>query len=757
MRLQRCSAKITCGVLSFAVSLSAGCAGGYGSGNGGGGGGGSAPNVVTGLVATAGNAQVSLTWNTSSGATGYYVKRSTTSGAESKISTQSGTSFADTGLTNGTKYYYVVSAYNSYGESANSAEVSATPAAPTVGTAPSALIATPGNAQVALNWNAVTGATSYNLKRSTTGGGPYSTAAGSPSTNAFVDTSVNNGTKYFYVVTAVTSAGESGNSPEANAIPASTIAADVTVVANPGSTKTISPYIYGTNFYSGNTNPATGLTLDRTGGNRWTAYNWINNGSNAGADYHYETDDYLCNGTCNASIPAEAVRMIVAGDQQAGLASLVTLQMQGYVSKDTSLVQVPTPFPNLPYFRPTVDKKGTASVQPFTLNPPVASTDNNVYMDEFAWVLDQKFLSQNIFASAATHPTFISLDNEPDLWFTTHAEIQGATNPTTAAFITKTINLATALKDLKTNSQTPSGHFSSVVIFGPVNYGFNGIYSWQGDSTLSPTPNGSDWFADKYLQGVKAASTTYGAPLVDVYDFHWYSEATDGTTRVTNLTGTTLTDAQVQAIVQSPRSLWDNTYKENSWISNSVLNGPIYILRRVQAKIDSQNPGMKIAITEYENGGFNHIAGTIAQADNLGIFGSEGLFAANFWPPGGTYDYTMAGFRAFRNFDGAGANFGDISVSAVSSDTSKVAVYTSRDSTTPGRVIFVALNRTNTPQTVNISGQPLSGLAHIYLMTAGTASGQGTVEPVAMGTMGAGGSSMTITLPALSVTTIEVK
>src|SRR5436309_796429 len=54
---------------------SLGC-GGYGGGNGGG----SAPSAPTGLMATPGNAQVSLTWSASSGATGYYVKRSTTGG-----------------------------------------------------------------------------------------------------------------------------------------------------------------------------------------------------------------------------------------------------------------------------------------------------------------------------------------------------------------------------------------------------------------------------------------------------------------------------------------------------------------------------------------------------------------------------------------------------------------------------------------------------------------------------------------------------
>ncbi len=625
---------------------------------------------------------------------------------------------------------------------------------------PVGLTATAGDAQVALSWSASSGATGYYVKRSTASGGPYRQIAALAGTS-FTDTGLTNGTEYFYAVSAYNSAGASANSAEANATPMA-LTANVTITINPAVSKPISPYIYGTNFYSGNTAPQPAFTLDRAGGNRWTAYNWNNNGSNAGSDYFYENDDYLCNGSCNAAIPAEAVRQVIADDETAGLASLVTLQLQGYVSKDTTVVQVAPPFPDLTYFRPVVDKKSTASSAAFTLTPPAASIDNNVYMDEFAWALDQKFASQDIFGATATHPVFISLDNEPDLWNSTHQEIQGATNVSSAAFVNKTVALATALKDLSKNSQTPAGHFSNVVIFGPVNYGFNGIYSWQGDPTLSPSPSGADWFADKYLAGIKAASATYGAPLVDVYDFHWYSEATDGSgNRVINLSAPALTDAQVQAIVQSPRSLWDPTFKENSWIANNVLGGPIYILRRLQAKIDAENPGMKIAITEYENGGFNHIAGTIAQADNLGIFGSEGVFAANFWPPSGTYSYTLAGFRAYRGFDGANANFGDTSLQTTSSDAQKVVVYASTDSAAPGRVVLVAINRSASAQTTAINGLALSGTARLYQMTAASAQAQVNagqpVAPVAAGSMAAGGSSMTITLPALSVTTIDIR
>ena len=743
--------KATSILLTSALLLYCTGCGGYGGGSTGGGGG-SAPSAPTGLVATPGNATVSLTWTASTGATGYYVKRSTTSGGEAQIAAQAGTSYNDTTVANGTKYFYVVAAYNSYGKSADSAEVNATPMVPPLA-APAALTATPGDAQVTLAWTAVTGATGYHVKRSTTAGAETQIAA--PATNAYTDSGLTNGTKYFYVVTALSGASESANSPEANATPAAA-AVNVTITVDPTKTRAISPFIYGTNFYAGNTNAPALLTLDRAGGNRWTAYNWINNGSNAGNDYFYENDDYLCNGTCNAGIPAEAVGTLIAADQQAGLASLVTLQLQGYVSKDTAVVKVPRPFPNLTYFRPTVDKKSTISAQPFTLTPPAASTDNNVYMDEFAWTLDQKFSGKNIFGASPAQPTFVSLDNEPELWNSTHEEIQGSTMVTSAAYIGMTVTLTKALKD----------QFPSMVIFGPAHYGFLGLYNWQGE--LAATPTGTNWFTDKYLQAMKTASNSYGQPLVDVYDFHWYPEEYDLCTstsslRVTSMTGTTLTPAQVRLVVQSPRNLWDSTFNDaangncNPWVYQTMGNQPINLLGRLQAKIDAENPGMKIAITEYEGGGWNHIAGTIGEADYLGIFGAKGVYAASFWPPNGTYDYAMAGFRAYRGFDGANAVFGDTSLQATSSSVANVVVYASADSATPGHYIFVAINRSTSSQVTAINGVMLSGVASLYQMTATSAQGQNPIHPVLIETQAVSGTSLQVNLPALSVTTIDVK
>src|SRR5277367_6133413 len=110
--------------LAGASLLATGCASsGSTSGAGGGnsGQGATAPAAPAGVMATAGNAQVALSWSVSAGATSYVVKRGTVSGGPyTQVGTSTATDFTDTALTNGTKYFYVVDATDSAGTSANS-------------------------------------------------------------------------------------------------------------------------------------------------------------------------------------------------------------------------------------------------------------------------------------------------------------------------------------------------------------------------------------------------------------------------------------------------------------------------------------------------------------------------------------------------------------------------------------------------------------------------------------------------------------
>lgn len=86
--------------------------------------------------------------------------------------------------------------------------------------APVNLTATAGDAQASLSWTALSGATSYNVLKATTAGGPYTAIASNITETAYTDSGLSNGTTYYYVVTAVNSAGESSYSNEASATPA---------------------------------------------------------------------------------------------------------------------------------------------------------------------------------------------------------------------------------------------------------------------------------------------------------------------------------------------------------------------------------------------------------------------------------------------------------------------------------------------------------------------------------------------------------
>jgi hypothetical protein len=86
------------------------------------------------------------------------------------------------------------------------------------------------------------------------------------------------------------------------------------------------------------------------------------------------------------------------------------------------------------------------------------------------------------------------------------------------------------------------------------------------------------------------------------------------------------------ARMEAPRSLWDPTFVETSWITKDSLGGKaIRLIPQLLEKIARNYPGTKLAITEYNYNGGTNISGGIAQADALGIFGREGLFAAAIW------------------------------------------------------------------------------------------------------------------------------
>lgn len=484
----------------------------------------------------------------------------------------------------------------------------------------------------------------------------------------------------------------------------------------------ISKFVYGVNqSLDGNYANA---TFTRLGGNRWTAWNWENNASNAGSDWYFQNDGYLGGG----ETPGGAVIPILQNAASRNAGALLTIPINGYVAADKNGGgDVRNSGSN--YLQTRFRQEVAAKGGPFSLTPD--TTDAFVYQDEFVNWVNTSFPAGQ---TDPNRPIFFSLDNEPDLWSSTHAEVHPAAT-TYAELISKTISFADAIKDVAPNTQ----------IFGPVNYGWNGYVNLQN----APDAAGRD-FQAYYLQQLAQAESTYGHRLVDVLDMHWYPEATGGGIRIT---GSDTSDAVVAARLQAPRSLWDPTYTETSWITQWSTLGPIRLLPRMREKISQNYAGTKLAITEYNYGGGSHISGGIAQADVLGVFGREGVFAANSWALASNETFIQGGFRMFRNFDGANGSFGDVSIRATTDDIAGSSVYASLNSGNANEMIVVAINKTGAPlaSVMNLAGVLPGATVSAFQLTGASAI------PQAVGsTTVTTPQSFSYTLPAYSVTTLRI-
>ncbi|WP_407870728.1 fibronectin type III domain-containing protein [Paenibacillus sp. P36] len=180
------------------------------------------PAAPTGLTAVASNGKVDLSWTPDSRATSYTVKMgANANGPYTTLQSNiTASSFTKTGLTNGTTYYFVVSATNALGEGANSIEVNAAPQPDTVPDAP-IVTAVAKSQGVNLSWPPIAGALYYRVDKSTTAGTGYTTVAGHVNETTYSDTGLTNGTTYYYKVYAVNSQGTGTSSSEVSAVPSS--------------------------------------------------------------------------------------------------------------------------------------------------------------------------------------------------------------------------------------------------------------------------------------------------------------------------------------------------------------------------------------------------------------------------------------------------------------------------------------------------------------------------------------------------------
>jgi hypothetical protein len=193
------------------------------------------PGAPVGVFATAGTAQVSLSWappasNGGAAVSSYNVYLSTTGGLQgTKIAQVPGPSYTAAGLQAGTTYFFEVTAVNAAGEGPPSVQVTATattsgpPTSTLTPGAPGGLLASAGNGQVALSWvapaaNGGAPVSSYNVYLSTTPGSQGNRLA-AVTTTGYTATGLQDGTTYYFEVTAVNVSGEGVPSAQVAAAP----------------------------------------------------------------------------------------------------------------------------------------------------------------------------------------------------------------------------------------------------------------------------------------------------------------------------------------------------------------------------------------------------------------------------------------------------------------------------------------------------------------------------------------------------------
>jgi len=467
----------------------------------------------------------------------------------------------------------------------------------------------------------------------------------------------------------------------------------------------ISPLIYGINAFVfdpewktqadwkvGLDNVAAGLNVGqrRLGGNTMTSYNWENGFSNSGVDSHNENSEFqsFIAGTGNAPYaPGAALTAFHGQSQQVNASSLLELPCAGYVAADGNGA-VTTPAPSDRWDALSFAKPGAPGS--YTLTPDL--NDNTVYVDEELNFLISKYGN----SATANGIKGYELDNEPGLWHTAKDQ-QGATgtHPLLHAALTtcqdlllKNIGLAVAVKLLDPNA----------MVYGPAMWGYPEYFSfwsvYDGNSTLQPPDwptyntepattnltndvyryNHMTWI-NAYLSNMKSASANAGKRLLDVFSMHYYALDSDVPSNR----------------VQAPRSLWDPTYVENSYITmqgNGFTDGRgLQLIPTVQRSIADFYPDTKLAFTEWDFGGRHDISGTIAQADALGIFGRYGVYAADYFFP--VQDFIAAAFRIYRNYDGSNGTFGETSFSAVTSDIVNSSCFASIGKDSRIHIIFI--------------------------------------------------------------------
>lgn len=543
-------------------------------------------------------------------------------------------------------------------------------------------------------------------------------------------------------------------------------------------THAINPYIYGMNFYTLNPTAAkaAALSIDRWGGDATSRYNYQLDVSSAASDWYFE------NSTGNTGLQdTGAFNQQVQADHTIGAKTLGTVPVNGWVAKDGTSCSFPVSvYPSQVAVDPYGLKCGDG-LYPSGVNSCTSSGGCNITGNDptktshtvdatwtGAWV---QYLVSKFGTAANGGVAVYDLDNEPTWWDAVHRDVHPA--PFTYDEVTNNgIAHAAAIK-----AADPTAEVSGPVIDFWMAYFYskkdieNG---WSSGPCYEPWSNPTDRNAhggipliEYYLQQFAAYQKAHGIRLLDYVDLHTYF-APD------NLAFSTGGDTQTQQIrLNSTRVFWDSTYTDPNFSQpnystdanfTSSCNTPLQapqVIPMMKQWVANDYPGTKLAITEYNWGGQEHINGALAQADILGIFGREGLDIGTLWGPPDPVKQIpgLMAFEAFRNYDGSGSAFGDQALTSTSANQGKLSVYGALRSK-DNMLTIVVINKTygDFTSTLSLGNFTAAGPAQSFLYSNANLNAIVAQPGITVTAPSSGSSTSTLstTFPAQSITILVI-
>jgi hypothetical protein len=487
--------------------------------------------------------------------------------------------------------------------------------------------------------------------------------------------------------------------------------------------KSISPLVYGIAWGAHTTldQLQIGATTRRWGGNATTRYNWeLGNAWNTASDWFFE------------NVEVKSASVFLDEDDAHHMLSALTVPMIGWVAKDTTSSSFPVsvfgPQQRTDEYRKDAGNGVGPDGKPIKPGPPTRTSVAAPPDFVGRWLAALRKQGQ---AKQERRVGIVFLDNEPMLWDSTHRDV----HPDPVGYdelLERSVHYATAIR-----KADPEVRIAGPSVWGWPAYQYSAKDAKAG-FRFHPdrTAHGGEALLPWYLAKMRAASQKSGMHLLDLLDVHFYPQG--------DKVYSPADDPKTAALrIRQTRGLWDRTYVDESWIKE-----PIYLLPRLHEWIDKSWPGLGIVIGEWSFGGEGHMSGGLATAEALGRFGENGVTAAYYWTVPPANSPSAFAFRAYRDFDGRGGHFEDYSIPASASpDTS---IFASRDASGK-HLVFVVLNFSHdavVAADIDASSCGVSNAPDVRTYAGGGAfaSGSATV---------AGGKIQTTLLP-YSITVVDV-